>query len=62
MGFQVFFLFCSYPAVEVSCENVVLMTVKVLYQMWGGGVKEVFEGEMQLFDFRSEDFVVGADV
>jgi len=62
VGFQVLFLFCSYPAVEVSCENVVLMTVKDVYQVWGGGVEGVFEGNMQLFYFRSETFIVVADL
>ena len=36
-----FLFFCSYTAVDVSCENVVMITVKVFRRVWGGGVKRV---------------------
>jgi hypothetical protein len=59
---KVFFLFSASPAIEVSCEYMVVVAVVVVGRVWCGGVKVGVEGGEEVLDLCSGYLVVWAEI
>ena len=45
------FLFHAHPAVEISGKYIRVMTMEVLWGMWGGSMEIVVQGSVKVLDF-----------
>jgi len=45
---KVLFLFRTHPTVEITSKDVIVMTMEVLWGMWGGNMEIVVEGSVEV--------------